>query len=1013
MTLQLVCSSAAAPRLRWAREWLAEQDRSSPLWVVGADAGAARELIRSVLGPGGASFGWRAGSLAEFAAHVVGPSLGAKGLHVLPPVVFEALCARAVAQSEEAGEIAPYDLIADRPGLPRALACTVTEVLGAGIEPRSLPQGLASLAAKSIALLDEHQAVLGPQLMKLAEEVLLQGSEDQSIAPWPALPCLFIDPSAETCAEQELLVTALSAATSAALVIPSQDRRLRQALELALDREVAELPVEAKGGLGSLQRFLFLEVSPPSAPPDDSVVLFSSPGEDRECVEIVRRIQQAASSGTPYDRMAVLLRSEGSYRGPIEEALVRGSVPAFFAGGSSVPEPSARALLVLLACKDEGLSVRRFCEYLSLRQLGSEVRHRVWEKLLLDARAIGGFERIERRVHQVSSIHHAEQLGLLKSRGLPLFSTLDALPNEDTWSGWADRLEPLAAAALAEPSVVAGVLMELRAMSSARSAPLTELRLFLGRRLGERRVAPPHRVHGAVFVGTTSDARGRSFSRVFVPGLSEGVFPERVVEDPMLLDAVRDELSASLLTNADRSGDERLALQLATGAAEDQIVLSWARVDAKEGRPRVPSFYALEVVRACRGSLPSFESLSAEADRVGLARLGWPAPEDPALAIDEAEHDLALFGRVRRRPAVEARGTMSYLLSANVHLARSLRARARRWNLDRYTSADGLFQPRAQGLSAMGSHGLAHRSYSATALQHFASCPYRFLLNTIHRLRKWEEPQAIEHIDPMTRGSLIHTIQFEFLTELRESGSLPVTSESLDDATSCLDARIETVAGRMFDELAPAIERVWLDSVALIRADLREWLRRMSEERRWVPHRFELSFGLPGEGGRDPASQTEPVSLDCGLSLRGSIDLVEQDREGRLRLTDYKTGRASVTKGAVVFGGRSLQPALYSLAAEQLFEGAKAESGRLDYCTTRGQFSEVIVPLSEQARRGVEYLARIVSVRLDTGAFPASPRSGACGRCDYRPVCGPHEEYRIRRKSAAAIDDLITLRGLR
>jgi CRISPR/Cas system-associated exonuclease Cas4 (RecB family) len=89
-----------------------------------------------------------------------------------------------------------------------------------------------------------------------------------------------------------------------------------------------------------------------------------------------------------------------------------------------------------------------------------------------------------------------------------------------------------------------------------------------------------------------------------------------------------------------------------------------------------------------------------------------------------------------------------------------------------------------------------------------------------------------------------------------------------------------------------------------------------------------------------------------------------------------------------------------------------AEAGRLDYCTTKGQFREVIVPLDEEGRRDIESLARVLSSCLDRGAFLASPREGVCGGCDYRSVCGPHEEVRIRRKSTVAIEDLIKLRGL-
>jgi hypothetical protein len=56
---------------------------------------------------------------------------------------------------------------------------------------------------------------------------------------------------------------------------------------------------------------------------------------------------------------------------------------------------------------------------------------------------------------------------------------------------------------------------------------------------------------------------------------------------------------------------------------------------------------------------------------------------------------------------------------------------------------------------------------------------------------------------------------------------------------------VTEVAARYEDDLAPAIDRVWENGVAAIRADLREWLRRASEnDSGYVPRHFELSFGL-------------------------------------------------------------------------------------------------------------------------------------------------------------------------
>ena len=71
----------------------------------------------------------------------------------------------------------------------------------------------------------------------------------------------------------------------------------------------------------------------------------------------------------PFDRMAVLLRAPEQYRVHLEEALSRAGVPVQFDQGTVLPDPSGRALLALLACASEGLSARRFAEYLSLGEL--------------------------------------------------------------------------------------------------------------------------------------------------------------------------------------------------------------------------------------------------------------------------------------------------------------------------------------------------------------------------------------------------------------------------------------------------------------------------------------------------------------------------------------------------------------------------------------------------------------------------------------------------------------------
>jgi len=271
---------------------------------------------------------------------------------------------------------------------------------------------------------------------------------------------------------------------------------------------------------------------------------------------------------------------------------------------------------------------------------------------------------------------------------------------------------------------------------------------------------------------------------------------------------------------------------------------------------------------------------------------------------------------------------------------------------------------------------------------------------------------AIEELDPLQRGSLVHEVQFELLTALRDAGMLPVTPGNLAAARMQLDEVLQRVAARYHDDLAPAIERVWEDGVASVAVDLREWLRRASEDASgFQPWRFELSFGLAEPRARDPQSVREPVELDCGLRLRGSVDLIERHASG-LRVTDHKTGKVRMKQDTCIEGGKTLQPVLYALAVEKLFPQQPVRSGRLYYCTLAGGFEERQVALDDDARSAAQVLANTVRKALENGTLPAAPEPGACEWCDYRRVCGPYEEFRTQRKTQAPLEDLRRLREL-
>lgn len=79
----------------------------------------------------------------------------------------------------------------------------------------------------------------------------------------------------------------------------------------------------------------------------------------------------------------------------------------------------------------------------------------------------------------------------------------------------------------------------------------------------------------------------------------------------------------------------------------------------------------------------------------------------------------------------------------------------------------------------MAKNSLAQRSYSSTALQHYARCPYRFFLQAIHKLSPRETAKSIDELDPLQRGAPIHEIQFTLFERLSADNLLPIGPRSI------------------------------------------------------------------------------------------------------------------------------------------------------------------------------------------------------------------------------------------
>ena len=108
-----------------------------------------------------------------------------------------------------------------------------------------------------------------------------------------------------------------------------------------------------------------------------------------------------------------------------------------------------------------------------------------------------------------------------------------------------------------------------------------------------------------------------------------------------------------------------------------------------------------------------------------------------------------------------------------------------------------------------------------------------------------------------------------------------------------------------------------------------------------------------------------------------------------------------------------LQPLLYGLAARQLLH-TEVESGRLLYATQRGEYKYAEIPITDRSRAFLTKLLANIDGSISQGFLPPAPQKEACANCDYRPVCGPYEEFRSSKKDRRdeRLEPLIEIRAM-
>ncbi|MBM4087786.1 MAG: PD-(D/E)XK nuclease family protein, partial [Planctomycetes bacterium] len=302
--------------------------------------------------------------------------------------------------------------------------------------------------------------------------------------------------------------------------------------------------------------------------------------------------------------------------------------------------------------------------------------------------------------------------------------------------------------------------------------------------------------------------------------------------------------------------EERLLFRLAVGAARRQVILTFPRIETGTARERLPSSFLLRTVEAVTGERADFQALEKFEgfQRVPLSR--WE-PGGLDEAVDSLEFDLAAVTDLTARR--EANGIL-YLREVSPFFGRGLKEELMRWGKAHFTEYDGALQsPKALELVRQ-QHSVRGRTVSPSRLETYAGCPFGYFLQYVLGLESVEEPEKAATISALDKGSLIHEALWQFFTELKQAGKLPVKEEHESDLMRALEDRF-----RKYE--ASGLTGFWLlwqIEKERIRRDLRWFLQVEADEaeKGYVPTYFEVRYGMARRDGME-----SEISSELGPSL--------------------------------------------------------------------------------------------------------------------------------------------------
>ena len=369
---------------------------------------------------------------------------------------------------------------------------------------------------------------------------------------------------------------------------------------------------------------------------------------------------------------------------------------------------------------------------------------------------------------------------------------------------------------------------------------------------------------------------------------------------------------------------------------------------------------------------------------------------------DGSEYDLMHL-------VAETRDTLIHhqAIATDPRMTNALKARNAR-NGNALSPWDGRLGPDIPRVAAIGT-----RDYpvSPSALETWATCPYKFFLSRILGIAAPPEEEEDE-MSALERGSLVHKILERFVGEGNQTD------------TDLLELA-ETEFAIAEERGVTGYPLLWDMAKGDIRAGLQGF---MAAEAEWLA---DAATGASAEESFGRGTEIGEVSVaidDLGeIWFRGKIDRIDTVGD-EVRVRDFKTGRPEPyfdgsrgrTADRTLANGRAMQLPVYVAAARQKYPDPAVQiSG--SYCfPLADNNTHDVAPYSEDDWKEFHTPLFAIVDAARRGVFPATPENagdsdqerGNCTYCDFNRLCPTRRRQVWERKAREDAETVLPFNSL-